>query len=247
MKNAKVYNDRTLCVALQKGERMLKPTADLLNKTGYDIDLSSRKLVQERGGIKFVICRGDDIISLFRSYRINCAIMGRNVFEETLGFEKFGHNFRCGYNASPLGYSKCALYLASPVENPKYADDLTSDDVIATPFPKIVEKYLWSNGKYNTKEVLWMGDAKDDGKLRIIKMSGGTEAAPKAGLATAIVDMVESGRTLEENGLVATDKIMDSEAVFVTYKVIYTWEKYLEEKKDMIDGLLARILENVGR
>ena len=90
-----------------------------------------------------------------------------------------------------LGFGKCRMCVCGPADAKKY---LENHDLIrvATKYPNIAKDYF-----YNTRHQT----------VEIIKLNGSIELAPIVGLSEVIVDIVETGSTLKENGLVVLDEV----------------------------------------
>lgn len=97
------------------------------------------------------------------------------------------------YEVLDLGFAVCRMVVAGPAELEGKLDSLNNKRV-GTKYPRIAREYF----EYNRRE-----------SIEIIKLSGSVELAPLVGLSEVIVDLVKSGRTLHENGLVILDEIAD--------------------------------------
>ena len=119
-----------------------------------------------------------------------------------------------------LGFSRCRLCLASPLNSDiKEPADL-ANTLIATTYPGVLNKYL------NENNII----------AKCVEMKGAVELAPSIGIAESICDLVSSGATLEANGLTAFETILDSEAVLIQSS------RTLEAgKQAILDKLMSRI------
>ena len=119
-----------------------------------------------------------------------------------------------------LRFGQTKLVLAAPEESDiKSADDITEDMIVATEFPVLTRKYLNEKGL----------------DLKIIKLSGSTEAAPFIGIADLITDLTSTGTTLKMNHLKIIDNILDS-----TIKLIANKES-LETRSELIEAVSTSI------
>jgi len=107
------------------------------------------------------------------------------------------------YEVLNLGFAACKMVVAGPAELMGKLDRLTNKRV-ATKYPRIAREYF----EHKRKE-----------SIEVIKLNGSVELAPLVGLSEVIVDLVESGRTLKENGLVVLDTIADISARLVVNRV----------------------------
>jgi ATP phosphoribosyltransferase len=118
-----------------------------------------------------------------------------------------------------LGFSKCRLSIATPKEIEYHSLQALNGKKIATSYPTTLKAYLAQNNI--------------QAELHII--SGSVEIAPNIGLADAICDLVSSGSTLFQNGLVEQEIVLTSEAVLAVNP------ESLKTKADSIDDILFRI------
>lgn len=166
--------------------RLLGPATALLSRAGYDIpeDLSrSRKLVFELGPLRLLILRAADVPTYVAHGACDLGIAGSDVLDE------IGSDL---YEPLDLGIGRCRMMVAEPAQRP--VDESAQAHIrIATKYPAITQRYLQRTGAL----------------AELIKLSGSIELAPLLGLADRIVDLVESGETLRQNGLVEVAKVMD--------------------------------------
>jgi ATP phosphoribosyltransferase len=176
-----------LTIALPKG-RLFRASVTLLEKAHCSAEGlgEGRRLVFEDAEqrTRFLILRPVDIPTYVEYGAADVGIVGKDVIEE---------GERDVYEPLDLKFGRCRLVVAQPGSVPKERS-LTDWSYIrvASKFPRITERY------YNGKGV----------PVEIIRLSGSIELAPLVGLCERIVDLVESGRTLAENGLVEVGEIM---------------------------------------
>ena len=119
-----------------------------------------------------------------------------------------------------LNFGKTNLVLAAPEDsNIDSIDDITSEMIVATEFPTLTRKYLEKNNL----------------NLKIVKLSGSTEAAPFIGVADLITDLTSTGTTLKMNHLEVIDTLLESSIVLVTNK------QSIESKKELIESVSTSI------
>jgi ATP phosphoribosyltransferase len=207
-----------LTIALPKG-RLFRESVALLEKIhcGTEGLGQGRRLVFEDAEqrTRFLILRPVDIPTYVEYGAADVGIVGKDVIEE---------GERDVYEPLDLKFGRCRLVVAQPRNVPKERS-LTDWSYIrvASKFPRITERY------YNSKGI----------PVEIIRLSGSIEIAPLVGLCERIVDLVESGRTLAENGLVEVGEIMRVTARLIVNRASQK-TKY-EQVTDLI-GRLKQVL-----
>ncbi len=190
---------RYLTFALTKG-RLADKTMKLLEKAGITCremeDKETRKLifVNEDLKMRFFLAKGPDVPTYVEYGAADIGIVGKDTIMEE------GRNI---YEVLDLGFGKCRMCVCGPKEA---ADKLQHHELIrvATKYPKIAKDYF-----YNTKNQT----------VEIIKLNGSIELAPIVGLSEVIVDIVETGSTLRENGLVVLEEVCPLSARMVVNQV----------------------------
>jgi ATP phosphoribosyltransferase len=185
---------RYLSIALSKG-RLADLSLELLKKTGIECseDVSqSRKLVftDEKNRIRFFLVKPADVPTYVEYGAADIGIVGKDTLLE---------EGRALYEVLDLGFAACKMVLAGPAELKGKLDKLNYKKV-ATKYPNIAREYFERRRKES---------------IEVIKLSGSVELAPLVGLSEVIVDLVETGRTLKENGLVILDTIAEISARMV--------------------------------
>ena len=178
---------RYLTIALTKG-RLARKTLELLEKTGITCeemkDPDSRKLIftDEEHKLKFFLAKGPDVPTYVEYGAADIGIVG----EDTILEEQ-----RKIYEVLDLGFGRCRMCVCGPKENEEL---LKHQEFIrvATKYPNIARDFFY-NKKHQTVE--------------IIKLNGSIELAPSVGLTEVIVDIVETGSTLRENGLQVLEEV----------------------------------------
>lgn len=178
---------RYLTFALTKG-RLASATLALLEKIGITCeemkDKSSRKLifVNEELKLKFFLAKGPDVPTYVEYGAADIGVVG----EDTILEEQ-----RKLYEVLDLGFGKCRMCVCGP-ESARELLQHQEQIRVATKYPRIAKDYFY-NKKHQTVE--------------IIKLNGSIELAPIVGLAEVIVDIVETGATLRENGLGVLEEV----------------------------------------
>ena len=190
---------RYLTFALGKG-RLAKKTLELFEKIGITCDEirdpDTRKLifVNEELGLRFFLAKGPDVPTYVEYGAADIGIVGKDtILEETRNI----------YEVLDLGFGKCKMCICGPESA---AELLQHHEQIrvATKYPRIAKDYFY-NKKHQTVE--------------IIKLNGSIELAPIVGLSEVIVDIVETGSTLRENGLKVLEEVCPLSARMVVNQV----------------------------
>lgn len=186
-----------LKIAIAKGRIAEKVSRLLLYTRGYGniIDPESRKLVfiDEDRGVEFFLVKPSDVPVYVASGAADGGIVGKDVLLEAQTQV---------YEILDLKICRCRMVLAGPSLKDQ-ARPLVRK--IASKYPKIAAAYF----------------EKKSESVEIIKLDGSIELAPIVGLSDAIVDIVESGRTLKENGLMVYEDICDITARMIVNRVSY--------------------------
>ena len=176
-----------LTIALAKG-RLAKQTLALLEQTGITCeemkDKDTRKLifVNEELGLKFFLSKTSDVPTYVEYGAADIVVVGSDTILE---------EGRKILEVLDLGLGKCRMCVAGPASAREL---LQKNEIIrvASKYPKIAKDYFY-NKKHQTVE--------------IVKLNGSVELAPIVGLSEVIVDIVETGSTLKENGLEVLEEI----------------------------------------
>lgn len=191
--------DRYLTFALAKG-RLAKHTLELLEKIGVTCeemkDKDSRKLVfvNEELKLKFFLSKGPDVPTYVEYGAADIGVVGKDtILEEN----------RKVYEVMDLGFGKCRMCVCGPA---RAKELLLHHEMIrvATKYPNIAKEYFY-NKKHQTVD--------------IIKLNGSVELGPIVGLSDVIVDIVETGSTLKENGLEVLEEICPLSARVIVNRV----------------------------
>ncbi|HOL83813.1 ATP phosphoribosyltransferase [Thermoclostridium caenicola] len=211
---------RYITIALSKG-RLTELSIDLLEGAGLDcseLKENSRKLIlsDEKNKVRFFLAKPADVPVYVEYGAADIGIVGKDTLLEE------GRDL---YEVLNLGFAKCRMCVAGPRELEGKMDSITITRV-ATKYPEIARNYF----RHKRRE-----------SVEIIKLSGSVELAPLVGLSEVIVDLVETGRTLKENGLVVLDTIADISARMVVNRVSMKMEN--ERIRRLIDAIRAQLKE----
>lgn len=208
---------RYLTFALGKG-RLAKKTLELFEKIGITCqeihDPDSRKLIfaNEEQKLKFFLSKGPDVPTYVEYGAADIGVVGRDtILEEQKKI----------YEVLDLGFGKCRMCVCGP-ESARELLQHQEQIRVATKYPNIAKDYFY-NRKNQTVE--------------IIKLNGSIELAPIVGLSEVIVDIVETGSTLRENGLVVLEEVCPLSARVVVNPVSMRME----------NQRITRILEELNR
>ena len=213
--------ERYLTSALGKG-RLANKTLELLEQIGITCeemkDKSSRKLifVNEELKLKFFLSKGPDVPTYVEYGAADIGVVGKDTIME--------ENRRV-YEVLDLGFGKCRMCVCGP----QSAKELLIHHErirVATKYPLIARDYFY-NKKHQTVD--------------IIKLNGSVELGPIVGLSDVIVDIVETGSTLKENGLMVHEEICSLSARMIVNQVS------MQMETDRIRSLILQLKELCGK
>ena len=190
---------RYITFALAKG-RLAKHTLSLLEQIGITCeemkDEKTRKLifVNEELGYRFFLSKATDVPTYVEMGAADIGVVGKDTILEA------GRKL---YEVLDLNVGKCRMCVAGPESAREKLND-GSLIRVASKYPRIAKDYF-----YNTKHQT----------VEIIKLNGSVELAPIVGLSEVIVDIVETGSTLKENGLQVLEEICPLSASVVVNEV----------------------------
>lgn len=201
-------------IAIPSKGRISEPSINILEKAGLGlIDKNNRKLISKtfNENIEVMFARASDIPEFVNDGVADMGITGVDLIKESESEV---------IELLDLRFGQTKLVLAAPEEsNIDSVDEITQDLKVATEFPVLTKNYLNEKGL----------------DLKIVKLSGSTEAAPFIGLADLITDLTSTGTTLKMNHLKIIDIILES-----SIKLIAN-EDSLESKKDLIEAVSTSI------
>ena len=215
----KMSDDRYLTFALGKG-RLASKTMELFEKIGITCeemkDKDSRKLifVNEELKLKFFLAEGPDVPTYVEYGAADIGVVGKDTIME--------ENRRV-YEVLDLGYGKCRMCVCGP----ESARELLQHHEmirVASKYPNIAKDYFY-NKKHQTVD--------------IIKLNGSVELGPIVKLSDVIVDIVETGSTLKENGLGVLEEICPLSARMIVNQVS------MQMQTDRIHALISELKKNL--
>ncbi|MEG2175146.1 MAG: ATP phosphoribosyltransferase [Oscillospiraceae bacterium] len=182
-------NMHPIRMALTKG-RIEKGALELMERAGYGCvalhDKGRRLIVPTDGGeLEVVFAKAADVITYVETGACDIGIVGKDTILEC------GSSF---YEMADLNYGKCRMVLAAPIGSDFYSGYAARR--IASKYPKIAADFF----------------AKKQMDVKILKIEGSVELGPVLGMTDAIVDLVETGRTLAENGLEVIETVLQVSA-----------------------------------
>jgi len=200
-----------LTIALAKG-RILDETLPLLARAGIEpVDdlTSSRKLVfsTNEADIELVLIRSADVPTYVQYGAADLGIAGKDVLAE--------HGGEGLYERVDLKIAPCKMMTAGFAQRPLPRTRLK----VATKYPQITRRFFLEQGR----------------QVELIKLYGSMELAPVVGLADIIVDLVQTGNTLEANGLTPLETIMEISSRLIVNRAA------LKMKNRAVQALVERI------
>jgi len=188
----------SLAIALTKG-RLEKKTIELLEQKGYGIEKlrdKGRQLVFEdtKKDVKYFLVKANDCITYVEHGVADVGVVGKDTLMEG------GKDY---YELLDLGFGKCKFIVGGMKgKNPL---EKTGHVKIGTKYPNVAMDYFQRKGM----------------DIEIIKIDGSVELSPVLGLCDGIVDIMETGATLKENGLVVYDEVADISARLIVNKAAF--------------------------
>jgi len=187
-----------LAIALTKG-RLEKQSVDLLEQNGYGIESlrnKGRALVfhDSKKDVSYFLVKANDCVTYVTHGVADVGIVGKDTLLEADGEY---------YEVMDLGLGKCRFILASLPENNVLKK--MGHIKIGTKYPTVAKTYFKAKGM----------------DVEIIKIDGSVELAPILGLCDAIIDIMETGTTLKENGLVVFDTVCEISARVIVNKASF--------------------------
>jgi ATP phosphoribosyltransferase len=204
--------------------RLLEPAASLFRHMGWRCDLGngSRQLLVTEGRtdvepgepegaeIRFLLAKPGDVPVYVEYGAADLGIVGQDVLWES---------GRDVYEPLLLDLGRCRLVMAGLPVQAERNFRLATGLRVATKYPRLARAHFQQQGL----------------SVEIIPLTGSIELAPLVGLADLVVDVVETGRTLRENGLVELEEIVACQAMVIANRAAYRLR--LAEMRQVIDGL----------
>ena len=211
--------ENKLVIALPKG-RLGEKALDIFKQIGLPVDgvdVECRILQFELDRVRYIICKPTDVPIFVEHGVADIGIVGKDTIEE---------EGRDVFELLDLGFGKCHFSVAVPK---------TLRDELGEPFPLHMFNHKRVATKFiNVAEAFF---AKEGLQMELIKLHGNVELAATIGLADMIVDIVSTGTTLRENGLVEVKEIFDATARLIANRVSY------RVKNEEIYTLSQKIME----
>lgn len=208
-----------ITIALAKG-RLAELSIDILERVGLDVSelrQKSRKLIfyDEKNKFKFILVKASDVPTYVEYGAADIGVVGRDTLLEE------GKNL---YEMINLKFGACKMCVCGPKEMKEKLSNFNHLRV-ASKYTGIAKNYF---------------NFKKQQSVEIIKLHGSVELAPLVGLSDVIVDIVESGKTLKENGLDVLEEICDLSARVVVNRVSMKMER------ERITNLVAAIEKEIS-
>ncbi|EHI98871.1 MULTISPECIES: ATP phosphoribosyltransferase [unclassified Clostridium] len=208
----------SISIALTKG-RLEEETIKILDKANFDpseLKNKGRKLVfrDKTQDIKYFLVKAADSITYVEHGVADLGVVGKDTILES--------DNNC-YEVLDLGFGKCGFIVASLPENDIFKK--VGHIKIGSKYPKVAKSYFKEKGM----------------DVEVIKIEGSVELAPILGLCDGIVDIMETGTTLKENGLVVLDRICEISARLIVNKASFKmkqneiWE-FIDKIKKVINN-----------
>jgi ATP phosphoribosyltransferase len=211
--------DGPLKLAVPRGA-LLGETLDALDAVGIETSAArgeSRSLIFPEQGITLVTMRPSDVPTYVEAGAADVGITGKDVLLE--------QSDRVVYELLDLGFGRCRMVLAGRKGDERLGESQRRLGMmrIATKYPRIAERHFERTGR----------------QVEVIEVKGSVELAPLIGLADGIVDLVATGRTLEENDLEVREEILECTARFVANRVAH------KLRAREVDGLTAKLRQGL--
>ena len=203
-------------IALTKG-RLEKKTLTLLEQAGYDVHElreNTRRLIFSLPGsnVELVLAKAADVITYVEHGACDMGVVGKDTIMEQGGSY---------YEVMDLGFGRCRFALAGKAGQDFYQGYHTRK--IATKYPNVAKSY------FSSRQM----------DVQTIKIEGSVELTPLLGLADAIVDIVETGSTLRENGLCVYEDIAP-----VSARLIVNIAS-MKMKQELVQPILRQLQEQL--
>ena len=202
---------RPLRIALTKG-RLETSTVKLMERAGLDCsalrDKGRKLILPVEDSLEAVLAKAGDVITYLEHGVCDLGVVGKDVIMER------GGQF---FEILDLRFGQCAFALAAPAGADFYGG--SQGKTIATKYPNVARRFFQSKAM----------------DVRVIKIEGSVELAPLLGLADGIVDLVETGSTLRENGLAVVEPVAQVSARLIVNAAS------LKLRKGEIEDFAARL------
>jgi ATP phosphoribosyltransferase len=204
----------SLTVAIAKG-RLQDEAIETFRRAGIVVSaeaLASRRLMigDDSGRYSFIFVKPSDVPVYVEHGVADAGVCGRDVLMESIADV---------HEPLDLGFGRCRLVVAGMAESATRGYNPLATARVATKYPRVTANYFQQRGV----------------PIELIELSGSVELAPALGLSDHIVDLVETGRTLRENGLVVIDTVAESTARLIINRASY------HLKRAEVAGLIERL------
>lgn len=208
---------RPIRMALTKG-RLEKDTLALFDQMGLDTaavrDKGRRLILPVGDRLEVVLAKAADVLTYVEHGVCDLGVVGKDTIAD------LGGSF---YEVLDLGFGRCRFALAAPKDKDFFAGYAAK--TVASKYPNVTRTY------FDKKSM----------DVRIIKIEGSVELAPLLGLADGIVDIVETGSTLKENGLTVVEEVMPISARLIVNMAC------MKLRKQEIESLVADMERQLQR
>ncbi len=194
-----LYKKNNYRIAIPKGA-LFQSSCDILKKANLEFDFQDRKLIFETNekNIEVLLVKPIDVPVYVENGAADLGIVGSDIL---------GEHYAQTLTLMMLPFGHCELMMAVPNDSPIQSLAQTPDYCkIATKFPKLTRLFFRQKGI----------------PIEIIELNGSIEIAPLTGLSEAIVDLLATGRTLKENGLIKIETISKHSARLIANRV--SWQ-----------------------
>jgi ATP phosphoribosyltransferase len=205
-----------LTVAVPSKGRMLQPTLDLCAAAGLSFETTDRALLVPcaNAPVDLLLVRPHDIPEYVQDGVVDAGITGANLVVES-GADVV--------TVAELGFARCTLEAAVPVDAAQAALADLQGLRVATAYPVSTRLCLDEQGI----------------SVELVTISGSVEAAPRLGLADAIVDLVSTGSTASVNGLRRIGRLLESQAVLIAGRETNAHGELIERLRLMLESVVA--------
>ena len=210
---------KDIVIALAKG-RLAELSIEVFEKIGIDCSQmkeKTRKLIfeNEELGLKFIMVKATDVATYVEYGAADIGVTGKDELLE---------EGRRVYEVLDLGFGKCRMCVCGPASARQLLQNHQRIRV-ASKYPQIAKDYFY-NQKFQTVD--------------IIKLNGSVELGPIVGLSDVIVDIVETGSTLKENGLEVLEEICPLSARMIVNQVS------MQMQQERIKSLILKLRQKLG-
>jgi ATP phosphoribosyltransferase len=198
------------------------PEAEFHDKHSRALSFATVSSGFGRGDVTLIRVRAFDVATFVAHGAAQAGIVGSDVIDE--------FDYADLYAPVDLDIGHCRLSVAEPVGMAETAAGRESHARVATKYPNITRRYFESQGV----------------QAEVVKLNGAMELAPSLGLASRIVDLVSTGRTLKDNGLVETERLMPVSARLIVNRAALKTDERVAALVDRFRALVSEAPELRG-